>query len=195
MYSNPAGEKRPNDIPENPHEDELHLIVAQDVEVEIKPYLEDVIGFTVFWILGFVVFLQFFTRYILNDSMAWTEEIARYLLIWLTFIGSATAMRRGTHIGVEAVMHFLPGHIGTFFRFGVDIITVGFIALLCWFSIIVAERMQIQTMMVIEWPMSIVYAGVAFGCFLMLYRCVRMIFANARRRWQPDPDKANLIID
>lgn len=187
MHSNPAEDSQIADEP--------HLIVAEEPEIEIRPYFEDVIGFIVFWILAGVVFLQFFTRYVLNDSMAWTEEIARYLLIWLTFIGSATAMRRGTHIGVEALLHFLPERAAAFVRFGIDLVTVGFIALLCWFSVLVAERMQIQTMMVIEWPMSVVYAGVAFGCFLMLYRCIRAVFANAGRRWRPDPDKADLIID
>lgn len=178
-----------------PSDDAPHLIAAVDAKVEIKPYIEDVISFVVFWILAGVVFLQFFTRYILNDSMAWTEEIARYLLIWVTFIGAAVAVRRGTHIGVEVLLHFLPASAAAVLRFAIDVITVGFIGLLCWFSIEITERMQIQTMTVTDWPMSIVYGGVAFGCFLMLYRAIRMLSANARRRWQSDPDKADLIID
>lgn len=179
-----------------PSDDEVpHLVTAVDEEVTIKPYVEDVISFAVFWVLAAVVFLQFFTRYVLNDSMAWTEEIARYLLIWVTFIGAATAIRRGTHISVEALLHFLPARITAIFRFAIDIVTVGFIGLLCWFAVDITERMQIQTMTVTDWPMSIVYGGVAFGCFLMLYRAIRMLSANARRRWQPDPDKAELLID
>lgn len=178
-----------------PSEDMPHLITAVETEAEVKSYPEDIIGFAVFWILAGVVFLQFFTRYVLNDSMAWTEEIARYLLIWVTFIGAATAVRRGTHIGVEAVLHFLPARAATGLRFVIDIITVGFIALLFWFSITITERMQIQTMTVTDWPMSIVYGGVAFGCFLMLYRAARSFVSNAKRRWQPDPNKADLIID
>lgn len=176
-------------------DDVPHLVTAVETEVTIRPFVEDVISFVVFWVLAAVVFLQFFTRYVLNDSMAWTEEIARYLLIWVTFIGAAIAVRRGTHIGVEAILHFLPSAVAAALRFMIDLITVGFIGLLCWFSVEITDRMQIQTMTVTEWPMSIVYGGVAFGCFLMLYRAVRMLFANARRRWQPDPDKAELTID
>ena len=47
----------------------------------------------IFWVLGATVFYQFFTRYVLNDSAAWTEEIARYLLIAMVFVGAAH--RRG----------------------------------------------------------------------------------------------------
>jgi TRAP-type C4-dicarboxylate transport system permease small subunit len=177
------------------HGEDPHLIEVTDPEVKIEPYIEDMLGFVIFWGLAFVVFLQFFSRYILNDSYAWTEEISRYLLMWVTFIGGATAMRRGTHIGVEAIQHFLPDRLARLSRFIIDIITLGFITALCWFGITVTERMQIQTMTVIEWPMSIVYAGVALGCFLMLYRCVRVVFGNAKRGWREDPNKASLIID
>ncbi|WP_341898780.1 TRAP transporter small permease [Ferrovibrio terrae] len=179
----------------NQPDDGAPLIAAEDPDYVIKPYIEDVLAFIIFWALSGVVFLQFFTRYVLNDSMAWTEEIARYLLIWVTFVGGAIAMRRGTNIGVEVLLHFLPSGPVRVLRFVIDIITVGFVALLCWFAVQITERMQIQTMMVVDVPMSVVYAGVACGCFLMLYRSLGVLLANARRRWQPDPNKVDLIID
>jgi TRAP-type C4-dicarboxylate transport system permease small subunit len=180
---------------QNTPEDVTPLIAAEDPQYVIQPFIEDIIAFIIFWVLAGVVFLQFFTRYVLNDSMAWTEEIARYLLIWVTFIGGAIAIRRGTHITVEVMLHFLPPGSVKALRFLIDVITVGFVALLCWFAVLITERMQIQTMMVVDVPMSVVYAGVACGCFLMLYRGIRAFMANARRRWELDPHKADLIID
>ncbi len=174
---------------------EEHIIEVSDPEVRIEPFMEDILGFAIFWILAGVVFLQFFSRYVLNDSYAWTEEISRYLLMWITFIGAATAIRRGTHIGVEALQAFLPDLLARASRFVIDIVTLGFLACLCWFGVTIADRMQIQTMTVIEWPMSIVYGGVLLGCILMFYRYIRVVWGNFRRRWQPDPDKATLIID
>src|SRR5690606_9920890 len=79
---------------------------APDPEIGHHP--EDWLGFAIFWGMAIIVFLQFFTRYVMNDSFAWTEEIARYMLMWVTFVGAATAFRRGTHISVEAAQELLP---------------------------------------------------------------------------------------
>ena len=55
-----------------------------------------------FFILIFIIlFLQFFTRYILNDSLGWTEEIARMLLIILCFVGAIINAREGSEIMLE----------------------------------------------------------------------------------------------
>ncbi|MFN4058242.1 MAG: TRAP transporter small permease [Roseinatronobacter sp.] len=64
---------------------------------------EDGIVLTLFWVLAGVVFLQFFTRYVLNNSYGWTEEIARYLLICVTFVGGVMATRKHSHIAVEFI--------------------------------------------------------------------------------------------
>jgi TRAP-type C4-dicarboxylate transport system permease small subunit len=54
-----------------------------------------------FWLLGATVFYQFFTRYVLNDSAAWTEEIARYLLIAVVFTGATIGVVKNNHIQVD----------------------------------------------------------------------------------------------
>ena len=93
--------------------DDVHLIVVEDEEVVIEHHPEDWIAFVLFWALAFIVFLQFFTRYILNDSLAWTEEIARYGLMSLAFIGGAVVTRKKAHIAVELVSNLMgPGPFG-----------------------------------------------------------------------------------
>ncbi len=48
-----------------------------------------------------IVVCQVFARYVLNHSLFWSEELARYLLVWLTFLGASTAYYRGMHPGVD----------------------------------------------------------------------------------------------
>jgi len=160
------------------------LIVAHDEEVVIEHHPEDWLAFVLFWALASIVFLQFYTRYILNDSLAWTEEIARYGLMWITFIGGSIVVRKQANIAVEVLLHFASKPVRRILLVIIDIIKLGFIALLAYFSVTITERMAVQTMTVIDWPMSYVYGGVAVGCFLMLARQIQCFWRNARDGWR-----------
>ena len=65
-----------------------------------------------------------------------------------------------------------------------DLVKLLFIGLLAYFSVTIVERMQWQRMVIIDLPMSIVYGGVALGCFLMLMRQIVTFFRNARDGWR-----------
>ena len=168
--------------------EDVHLIVAEDEEVIIEHYPENWIAFALFWALAFIVFLQFFTRYVLNDSLSWTEEIARYGLMSLAFIGGAVVTRKKAHIAVELVSNLMgPGPMRSTLLALVDFITLGFIGLLAYFSVTIVERMHSQRMTVFDLPMSYVYGGVAFGCIFMFLRQAINVWRNARIGWsRPD---------
>jgi len=55
-------------------------------------------------LLGIAVFF----RYILNDSIYWSGEVSRYMLVWLSFLGSAVAYKRGSHIGIDLIGSRFP---------------------------------------------------------------------------------------
>ncbi|NVN84540.1 MAG: TRAP transporter small permease [Rhodopseudomonas sp.] len=178
----------------SPPPDEVRLIVAQDEEVVISHHPEDWIAFVLFWALAIIVFLQFFTRYVLNDSLSWTEEIARYGLMWLAFIGGAVVTRKKSHIAVELLSNLMaPSPLRAALLALVDFVTLGFMGLLAYFSVTITERMQQQTMTVIELPMSIVYGGVGLGCFMMLVRQIQTVWHNARDGWRRAPDVTEQI--
>ena len=63
--------------------------------------IEDWLTLIVFWLMTGCVFLQFFTRYVMNDSYAWTEEIAINCLIGVVFLGSVMCVRVSRHIQVS----------------------------------------------------------------------------------------------
>jgi TRAP-type transport system small permease protein len=174
--------------------EEEHLIVAHDEEVTIEHHPENWLALALFWALAFIVFLQFFTRYVLNDSLAWTEEIARYGLMVLAFVGGAIVTRKKAHIAVELVSNLMqPGLARSTLLAAVDFVTLAFLALLAWFSITIVERMHYQWMTVFELPMSLVYGGIAVGCFLMLGRQILVVWGNMRNGWRKPHDVTEQI--
>ena len=157
---------------------------AKDVTVDLSVYRwEDWVTLAVFWLLAFDVFYQFFTRYVLDDSAAWTEEIARYLLIVVTFIGSSMGARRNTHIQVEFIYRYLPAAVGRALSTLVDVVRVAVLGYATWLAIDLVPRMHNLQMTVIDWPMSYVYALVALGLALMTFRSTQVAITHFRQGW------------
>jgi len=181
--------KAPAAAGEDAHLDDVHLIVATDEEVTVEYFPEDWLSIAIFWALAFIVFLQFFTRYVLNNSLAWTEEIARYLLMVLVFVGGAMVTRRRTHIAVELVRNVMrDGPAKHALIAFVGIVSLGFVVILAWLSVTITERMHNLYMTVFDWPMSIVYGGIAIGCFLMVWRQSQILWRDARAGFRRDPE-------
>ena len=170
---------------DKPPPGEEHLIHVEDAKVVVEHHPEDWLAIAIFWGLAIIVFLQFFTRYVLNDSLAWTEEIARYALIWVVFVGAVMVTRRNSHIAVELVSNLLPPNAlrASLLAF-IDLVKLGFMGLLAYFSVTIVERMHYQRMTVFDLPMSYVYAGVVLGCVLMFLRQIHNTWRNAREGWR-----------
>ena len=157
---------------------------AQDAEVDLSIYRwEDWLSLLMFWLLALDVFYQFFTRYVLGNSAAWTEEIARYLLIIVTFVGASMAVRRNTHIQVEFIYRYLPAPVGRALSTFVDVVRVAFLAYASWLAIDLVPRMHNLQMTVVDWPMSYVYGFVAGGFVLMTFRSIQVAVLHWRRGW------------
>ena len=131
---------------------------------------EDWLTFLLFWAMSGIVFLQFFTRYILNDSIAWTEEVASYMLMVLAFWGSALAARRGSHIAVEFLLNILPAGTCRVALLLVSLLAIAFFAISILLCLQVAEAMQFQPMVAIDWPISVIYWGILAGLVLTTLR-------------------------
>src|SRR5881392_3353006 len=107
-------------------DEEGHFHV-DDAPIDLTHYVfEDWVSLGFFWLLGLCVFYQFFTRYVLNDSAAWTEEIARYLLICTVFVAVAAAVRRTRHIHVDFLYRFIPPKAGRTLSTLVDVARIVF---------------------------------------------------------------------
>lgn len=155
-----------------------------DEPVDLSGYgWEDWLTLGVFWLLALDIFYQFFTRYVLESSAAWTEEIARYLLIIVTFVGASMGVRRNTHIHVEFVYRWLPAGVARVMSTGVDLVRVAFLAYATWLSVLLVPKMQNLQMTVVDFPMSYIYGCVTFGFAMMTFRAVQVAVRHWRQGW------------
>ena len=132
----------------------------------------------VLWALFCVVGLQFFTRYVLNDSLGWTEEIARMLLIVLTYVGAVICARNDTHIRVDIFLELLSKQNQLRYQKLVDLISTVFFGFLCWTAAQFALTTRLE-MSSIEIPKSIIFwiCSVSLGlmAFHYLMHLIRQI--------------------
>jgi TRAP-type C4-dicarboxylate transport system permease small subunit len=159
-------------------DEEGHFHV-EDAPVELSHYLlEDWLSLGFFWLLGLCVFYQFFTRYVLNDSAAWTEEIARYLLICTVFVAIAAAVRRTRHIHVDFIYRMIPAGAGRVLSTLVDVVRIAFFAIAVGLTIQMMLRMGNLKMTIVELPMNIIYGVCAFGFAAATVRSVQVAIEN-----------------
>ena len=141
--------------------------------------IEDYLVFLIFWVLALVIFVQFFTRYALNDSLSWTEEIARYLLIAVAFVGSIMAVRKNSHIMVEFLFRFVPPRFGLILTYCADVGRIAFFAILSVTSFKLAGKTK-QMMVSIDFPKSAMYYMVCICLAAMAIRAIQVFVRHIR---------------
>ena len=122
--------------------------------------LEAALCITMFLIMTGCCILQVLNRNIFKiSSISWTEELARFSMIWMALLGSEMGLRYGKQMSVEAVVNKLPRTVKKFVEVIGDLVCAIFAGVAGWFSIpflkTAIDSNQISTAM--KLPMWIVY--------------------------------------
>jgi TRAP-type C4-dicarboxylate transport system permease small subunit len=155
---------------------------ADQHPVDLSGYgIEDWVCLGFFWTMAGLVFLQFFSRYVLNDSFAWTEELAVYCLMPVVFIGASMCVRRVRHIQVNLLYRYLPVPVGRVLSTAVDIAAFVFYGYAAWLVARYAVAVNNEPMTTIDWNKSHVYWLAFVGFALMTMRALQVAIGNWRR--------------
>ena len=155
---------------------------ATDEEVDLSGTpIEAWVALGFFWILGATVFYQFFTRYVLNNSASWTEEIARYLLIAVVFTGATIGVAKNNHIQVDFFYKFLPLWLSKFMNTLVDIMRVCFFGAATFLTYQMMEKLGNYKMTIVDLPMNLVYGVVLAGFAAMCLRAIGVMKIHWQR--------------
>lgn len=184
MSSVPASDTGRSVIDEMPHvmgdDGEFH---AQDEAVDLSGTpVEAWVALGFFWLLGAVVFYQFFTRYVLNNSASWTEEIARYLLIATVFIGATIGVIKNNHIQVDFFYRYMPKKLARVMATIVDVLRIAFFGACVWLTIWMMLKLGSNSRMtMIDLPMNWVYGVCLLGFIAMTVRSVFVLRRHLQR--------------
>ncbi|RYF75015.1 MAG: TRAP transporter small permease [Comamonadaceae bacterium] len=163
-------------------DDEGHFH-AQDEEVVLSDTIfEGWVALALFWLLGLTVAYQFVTRYVMNDSAAWTEEIARYMLIGVVFVGAAIGVAKNNQIQVDFFYRHMPAAAGRWLSRAVDVVRTLFLGAAVVMTIQMMLKIGNQTRMtIVDLPMNVVYALCLFGFAAMTVRSIQVARVHWRR--------------
>ena len=147
----------------------------------IDNYFEEVILAVIVAFFVVATALQVIARLILKISMPWTEESARYTLIWMTFLGSAYAAKKGTHIRVDLLESAIKKH-------GPIVKTIAFLIFLVFTITMTVVGIQIcqkltklpQYSTVLHINMIYVYLALPVGMGLTTLRIIQRMWREHR---------------
>ena|SRR5438105_8304044 len=122
-----------------------------------------------------LLFIQVVGRYVFEDPPDWTEELARAVFIYLTFVGGALAIVRNAHLRIDSLHERLSPRMKTILDIALVSIGIVFLAVTLYYSIGLLGRLAHQPMTSVPISKAFVFAAVPIGCALMLvYELLRV---------------------
>ncbi|OCW58359.1 TRAP transporter small permease [Hoeflea olei] len=115
-----------------------------------------------------IVFTNVALRYLTNYSLIWAEEVARYLMIWMTFVGAGLVLRAGGHVAITNLHDLVPPPVKRALRIVVAMILLGFFAGMVWFGHDYMTRMGRQLTPATRVPFHFIYAAMPVGFALLI---------------------------
>lgn len=147
----------------------------------LNKHLEEALCAVLLSVTTIVIFMQIVCR-VFGLPLSWTEEIGRYMFIWLIYIGCASAIRKRKHICVELLDLVLKERGRFVLSIISNVIFLIFVGILTYYGFFVVQRVASQLSPAIRMPMSIPYASVLVGSALMFIRLIQDTIARFKER-------------
>ena len=136
--------------------------------------------------MALVVFLQVLFRYVLHLPLFWTEEFARYCLVWASLLGAGIALKRHQHIAVTFFLERFPRKLSGALSILANISVILILGVMTWggFQLVLITKAQISPALRI--PMAVPYLALPIGSAVMLFHVI--CFLMHRPKGSADED-------
>lgn len=129
-----------------------------------------------------LVFVQVIMRYVFHNSLSWSEELARYLYVWQTWIGVSYAARNGSHLRITMLKDRLPAKGQKVLELFVTVVWIGFaiFVIIQGMSAVNTITSFGQRSSALRIPMQFCYYSIPVGMVLMSIRLLQHAWKNLR---------------
>lgn len=130
-----------------------------------------------------IVFVNVFFRYFLHIGLGWSEELARYLQVWMTFLGATVAVKRWAHFQLTIVDQFIPSAARRFTRVFAILVVMLLAAIMIKHGIDITRVTWNQASPVLGWPIGYLYLmAPVCGALMIVYALGHLV-----RAWRGEP--------
>jgi TRAP-type C4-dicarboxylate transport system permease small subunit len=133
-----------------------------------------------FAVIFVIMVLQVTCRYVLGSPLVWSEELARYLYIWVCYLGAPVALRRGNHIAITLLVDQLPARAARVIAVTWHVAALVFLLELALQGAILAVRSHTLIAITIPIPWSFIYVAVPISAILMMLQTTENLRAPRR---------------
>jgi len=146
----------------------LFLWIARQGVIGIVALLAIMLSCAVFW------------RYVLGSAISWSEESAKYLMVWLTFLGAPIALREGAHISIDFLVELLKGRANQALQLVLNILIIATVGIIFWYGWGFAQSGLRQVASTFDLSMVFMYAAIPVGSALMVLVSVEQMLRALR---------------
>jgi TRAP-type transport system small permease protein len=132
--------------------------------------------------MSIIIFVNVISRYIEGEALPWAEEVARHLMIWLTFLGAGPVLRYGGHLAVENLQDSLPRSWAIALRFIIALLLLCFFGFMIWYGLLYVSRTQYQTTAATQISFGYIYAAMPIGGLLLIAHFLLIVRDYVRDR-------------
>ena len=132
--------------------------------------------------MSVIIFTNVVLRYTTNQSIEWAEEVARHMMIWLTFIGCGPVLRYGGHIAIDNLQDSMPTRAAQALRIVIALLVTAFCVFCIWFGWQYMDRTQYQITPATQISISWIYLALPLGMGMTLIHWLLIVRSYIARR-------------
>lgn len=148
--------------------------------IKILNKMEEVTIVAMFAAMVAIIFVQVIMRYVFDNSLYWSEELGKFLFIWISWLGISIGEKRGEHIKITLIVDKFSNKWQYIANIVSEVIVIAICAVTVYYGVIMVALQTTTNYAGIKISVAWGYLAVALGCAIMILRCIGMIVISVR---------------